>query len=141
MYAPARLLSLRTALIALALLLVMSVAYAFAAANVVPETGAGDGSGVISGYTVTNVDYIVTSAADTNPSTIETVTFSLADTVEAPINFAVGTPRDVQISLVAGATSFYACTVSGASSPWSVSCPVGGATVLAANQLRVIAVE
>ena len=46
-----------------ALLAVMTVlilagaAYAFAAANTVPATKAGDGLGVISGYTVTNVVY------------------------------------------------------------------------------------
>ena len=48
--------------------------YAFAAANTVPATKAGDGSGVISGYTITNVKY---NLDGTTPSNIASVTFTL----------------------------------------------------------------
>ena len=138
MYATARLVNFRTLLSAIALLLVMSVAYAFAAANVVPATGAGDGSGAISGYTVANIDYLVTDGGNTDPSTIDRVTFDLSDT---PDGITVGQPRDVKISLVNGSVTYYNCTISGAG-PWAGSCPItGGASVLAANELRIIAVE
>lgn len=134
MYATTRLVNTRTLLSALALLLVMSVAYAFAATNVVPTSGAGDGAGAISGYTVSDIDYLLTDGTNTDPSTIDRVTFTLADTADG---ITVGQPRDVQISLVNGG-SFYSCTATG----WSVSCPVtGGVLVTAANELRVIAAE
>jgi hypothetical protein len=134
MYATARLVNARTLLSALALLLVMSVAYAFAATNVVPTSGAGDGAGAISGYTVSDIDYLLTDGTNTDPSTIDRVTFTLADTADG---ITVGQPRDVQVSLVNGG-AFYSCTTTG----WSVSCPVtGGVLVTAANELRVIAAE
>lgn len=138
MYVAARFLSPRTTLAAIGLLLVMSVAYAFAAANVVPTSGAGDGSGAISGYTVANIDYLVTDGGNSDPSTIDRVTFDLSDTADG---ITVGQPRDVTISLVSGGTTYYACTITG-SGPWAASCPVtGGASVLLADELRVIAVE
>jgi len=138
MYAAHRLINRRTFIAALVLLLIMSVAYAFAAANVVPTSGAGDGAGAISGYTITGIDYLVTDGGNTDPSTIDRVTFSLADTADG---ITVGQPRDVQISLTAGATAFSSCSLTGVG-PWSASCPItGGASVLAADELRVIAVE
>ena len=40
--------------------------YAYTAANVVPASKAGDGAGAITGYTITNVDYVLNG---TNPRT------------------------------------------------------------------------
>ena len=45
-------------------------AYAFAAANTVPATKAGDGLGVVSGYTVTSVAYTLNA---TTPNTLDSV--------------------------------------------------------------------
>lgn len=49
--------TLKTLVILLAILVLSGVAYAFAAANTVPSTYAGDGKGTISGYEVGNVVY------------------------------------------------------------------------------------
>lgn len=106
-------------------LILAAVTFAYAAANTVPGSGAGDGSGAISGYTVSNVHYVLST---TDPSVIDQVTFSLAG---AP------TPTTVKIQLVTGG-SWYSCTESGGT--WT--CNVGGAvTVLAADNLRVVAAQ
>jgi hypothetical protein len=96
--------------------------YAFAAANTVPATFAGDGVGTISGYTITNVVYHLNG---TNPANIDSVSFTLNNAATS-----------VQIKLVQSGTTYYTCTVSGGT---SVSCLTAGATVTAANELRVIA--
>jgi len=60
-------------------------AYGFAAANTVPDTMAGDGTGAISGYTVSAVTYVV----ETDASKLDYVTFNLdaaATTVKAKID-------------------------------------------------------
>jgi hypothetical protein len=112
-----------------ALLAVMTVmiiagaAYAFAAANTVPATKAGDGLGVISGYTVTNVQYTLNG---TDPSTLDSVSFDLG-----------AAATQVQVQLVATTGSFYACTEVGATTVWT--CDTTGFAIVTADQLRVIA--
>ena len=51
--------------------------YAFTASNSVPETKAGDGAGVVSGYQVTSVHYVLDG---TDPTKANSVTFSLDST-------------------------------------------------------------
>ena len=68
-------------------------AYAYTAANTVPETRAGDGAGTVSGYTVSAVDYVL--AAD--PTLVDRVTFTLdaaASTVKAKLEAASTTYTD-----------------------------------------------
>jgi hypothetical protein len=97
--------------------------YAFAAANTVPDTYAGDGQGTISGYAVSAIHYTLDA---TDPSKINTVDFALDHAATL-----------VKVKLVLAGTTYYGCTITGGT---SVSCPIGGAvTVLDANQLRVIA--
>ena len=107
--------------------LILTVAtFAFAAANVMPATSsAGDGTTVISGYTVTNVNYILDA---TDPGLINTVTFTISPV--PPV-----TTGDVKIQLN---TTWITCDFS--ASP--VSCPVGGAvTAEDAVSLRVVAAD
>lgn len=107
-------------------LILAAVTFAYAAANTVPGSGAGDGSGAISGYTVSNVHYVLDT---TNPSVISQVTFTLAGAT---------TPTSVKIQLVSTGGSWYSCTESAGT--WT--CNVGGAvTVLAADSLRVVAAQ
>jgi hypothetical protein len=101
-----------------------SVTNAFAAANTVPTSYAGDGANTISGYTVANVHYNLNAA---NPQNIDSVTFT--------VNAAIPAGSTVQIKLVAASTTFYSCTVTGGT---SVSCTTTGATVTPADELRVI---
>jgi len=104
----------------LALILAASIS-GFAAANTVPDTYAGDGSGTISGYAITNVVYNL--GAD--PSTIDGVDFTL----NAPAS-------QVHITLNGG--SWTSCGASGAGN--AVSCTIS-LSVLAANSLRVVAAD
>ncbi len=113
--------SSRVLLVTLLLFILAGASYAFAASNTVPASFAGDGSSTISGYTVTNVHYVL---AD-NPANIGSVTFTLSSPAS-----------DVRISL--DGTNFVTCANS-SGSDWS--CSVTGITVLSAANLRVIAVQ
>lgn len=109
-------------LIALVAFVFAGVATAFAAANTVPDTYAGDGSGTISGYTVSNIQYNLNA---TNPGNIDSVSFTLdaaASTVRIQLN---------------GAT-WYSCSNTGGNN-WS--CTTTGETVLNATALRVVATQ
>ena len=109
--------------------LLVAVSFAYAAANIVPETGAGDGGETISGYTVGNVQYVL----DTDdPSKIDSVAFTLTPTSGAPA------PTTVKVKLVETSSTWYNCTFT--TPTWS--CTIGGAvTVLAADELRVVAAQ
>lgn len=114
--------------VVLFLVLVLSMAtYAYAAANSLTESGAGDGTQAISGYTVSNIHYVLDS---TNPSNISAVTFSLAPTAGAG-------PATSVVAQVAPSTAWSTCTLT--SGTWS--CPLTGVTALAASNLRVVAAQ
>lgn len=100
-----------------------TVATAFAASNTVPATSAGEGTGSISGYTVTNVQYHLNT---TTPSNIDSVSFTLSA--------SAGT---VAIELLPSTTG-YSCTNTGGNN-WSCSTTSPQATVAPATQLDVIA--
>jgi hypothetical protein len=123
-----RILRVRYLTIALLLLTVAASAYAFAAANVVPESGAGDGEETISGYTVTDVTYVLNSS---NPANIDTVKFDIEPTAGA------SAPVTVKVQLVTGG-SWFGCSVATAPQ-WS--CSISGVTALQANNLRVVAAQ
>jgi len=110
-----------------ALVLVLAGAtYAFAAANTVPPSKAGDGSGAISGYAVSTIHYNLNA---TNPGTIDSVTFTL--------NSAPATGSTIKIKLVAAGTTWYTCT----NTTTSVTCNNGttlGASVTSADSLEVV---
>lgn len=115
----------RTFKVLLAVMTVMilaGAAYAFAAANTVPTTKAGDGSGAISGYTISNVVYNLNT---TDPSTIDSVNFDLSAAAVT-----------AKIKLVTAGSTWYDCTVVTGNS-WT--CDTTGVTVVSIDQLRVIA--
>lgn len=101
-----------------------TAAFAFAAANTVPATTSGDGSGAITGYTITGVSYVLNA---TNPGNIDSVTFTINPTAAAT----------VKIQLVASGT-WYGCTVGAGG---AVTCTTAGAPVLTATNLRVVATQ
>ena len=112
----------RLALVALLALIVAASAYAFTASNTVPASAAGDGSGVISGYTVTAVAYVLA----TDPSNIDKVTFTIAP----------ATASQVKAKVVSGSTTYTNCT----NTAGAVTCDFSpDVSVLSADQLRVIA--
>ncbi len=99
-------------------------AYAYTASNTVGATQAGDGSGAITGFVVSSVKYNLNAS---NPSNIDSVTFSLDSTP------AVGSTLKSQL---APAGSWYTCT----NVATAVTCVVTSpqATVAAATNLRVV---
>ncbi len=114
--------SIRVLLVVALMFILAGATYAFAAANTVPDSFAGDGSGAVSGYTVSNIHYVLAA----NPANIASVTFTLDSAA-----------TDVRVSF--DGTTFHSCTVTGGT---SCSCAVTGTvTVLSASNLRVIAVQ
>jgi hypothetical protein len=99
-----------------------SVATAYAATNSVPNSKAGDGSGTISGYTVSAIHYVLNST----PTTIDSVTFTLNS---APVSGST-----IKIKLVSAGTTWYTCT----NTTTAVTCTTTGATVLSADSLQVV---
>jgi len=115
----------RTFKVLLAVMTVMilaGAAYAFAAANTVPATKAGDGSGAISGYTISNIAYNLNA---TDPSTIDSIDFALSAAAVT-----------AKIKLVAAGSTWYDCTNTSGNT-WN--CDTTGVTVVSIDQLRVIA--
>ena len=103
-----------------------TAAFAFAATNTVPGSHAGEGAGTVSGYNVTNVVYNLNA---TNASNIDSVTFTLD---------AAATTVSVRLVTTG---SYYACASTNAPTNTNWSCTTTGATVAAADELRVIASE
>mgnify|MGYP001578824857 CR=1 FL=1 len=107
--------------VVLVVLVLATSAYAFAATNTVPASRAGEGSGAISGYTVSNIVYTFDTA---NPSNLTNVAFSL--------DAAAAT---VKVSLTAAGTLQTCTNPSGTN--WT--CTLTGVTVTSASSLRVVA--
>lgn len=114
--------NLKVLFVVIAIVAISVTAYAFAAANTVPATKAGDGLGVVSGYTVTAVAYTLNG---TDPSTLDSVSFDVG-----------AAATTVKVQLVATTGSWYDCTL-GSGTTWS--CDTTGLTVSSIDQLRVIA--
>ena len=120
-----RLKTIKWFLLIIGILILTTAAYALAGANIVPVSKAGDGSGVISGYTVSAIHYILNAV----PTTIDSVTFTL-DT--APVSGST-----MKIKLVSAGSTWYSCT----NVTTSVSCVTTGASVTSANELRVVVAD
>jgi len=111
----------------LAVLIIAGSAYAFAAANTVPDSNAGYGTSTVSGYEISDIVYGYNTSA---PTTLDDITFTIASAVGGNTT----DKPEVQISTTAGvAAADFAgstCVVTGASSPWSATCTFKvGATV------------
>jgi len=118
--------TLKLASITLIVIILSMAIYAFAAANVVPASSAGDGSGAISGYTISAIHYNLNNA---NPGDIDSVTFTLS---AAP---AAGST--IKISL--DGANWYTCTNAGVAVTCNTTAPQ--ATVLLATNLRVVVAQ
>jgi len=99
--------------------------YAYAATNTVPGSTAGAGSGVISGYTVSNVAYTLNT---TTPTNLDQVAFTIAPIATSTVK--------VQL---APAGSWYSCSNTAGSVTCNTTSPQ--ATAAAATQLTVVAAQ
>ncbi|MDP2964717.1 MAG: hypothetical protein Q8N39_01615 [Pelolinea sp.] len=121
--------NLRWVAVLIAILIMATAAYDFADVNIVQIRKAGDGSGAISGYTVSNIHYVLNG---TNPFTIDSVTFTL-DT--APVSGGT-----IKIKPVNAGSTWYSCTNTGV----NVTCNNGStlnAPVNTANSLEVVVAQ
>lgn len=105
-------------------LLIAGSAYGYAATNTVPDSKAGDGAGTVSGYTVSNIVYVLET---TDSSKMDKVTFTLDATADT-----------VKVQLVSGGT-WYTADNGGTGNDWTVDPAAGTLTVEAVNTLRVVA--
>jgi hypothetical protein len=98
--------------------------YAFTAANTVPDSKAGDGTGAVTGYVLSSVHYNLNA---TTPTNVDSVTFALDS---APV---AGSTIRAQIN----AGSWFTCTNTGV----NVTCNTPAATVAATTSLRVVVAD
>ena len=97
----------RILLVAVVAAAVAGGAYAFTAANTVPATTAGSGSGAVTGYTITNIHYSLNS---TTPNNIDSLTF----TINPAIPSASSGKVIVQATLTTGGPNNYTCSTDSA---------------------------
>ena len=114
--------TLKVLFVLFAVLAISVAAYAFAASNTVPDTKAGDGTGAVSGYTVTGVAYTLNAPT---PPTLDMVSFDVG-----------AAATQVKVQLVATTGTWYTCTLD-TGTVWE--CDTTGLTVSTIDQLRVIA--
>ena len=115
----------RTLIVALLALSIGTGVYAYAAANTVPGSDAGSGSGTISGYTISSIAYTLDL---TTPTNLNQVAFTIAPT----------NATTVKVQLAAAGT-WYSCTNSAGSVTCATTSPQ--ATALGATQLTVVAAQ
>ena len=89
--------------VAIAAMAIAGGAYAFTAANTVPSTTAGAGSGAVSGYTVTALHYTLNAASPTN---IDSLTFTISPVVPSTSTGKVV----IQAALSTGGPTNYTCS-------------------------------
>jgi hypothetical protein len=109
-------------------------AYAFTAANTVPASKAGAGSGAVSGYTITNLHYNLNAAA---PGNIDSLTFTISPVVPSTSTGKV----IVQATLSSGGPFTYTCATdtTGATATCATSSP--SLTISLLNGITVVAAE
>ena len=126
----AKLLQPKTLTIFLLLAIIAVVIYGFAAANVVPESGAGDGTGAVSGYTVANIEYTLLAA---DPTKVDLVEFDVTATAGADA------ATDVRITVDAG-TTWITCT--NVTTHWTCDFGAGSEpSVTAISNMQVVATQ
>lgn len=111
------------------LLILAAIIFAFAAANVVPESGAGDGSNTISGYTITNITYTLDA---TDPSEVDVVAMDVGPTAGA------AAATDVRVT-IDGGTNWITCA-GPSGTTWTCTF-ASGVTVVSLSLLQVVAVQ
>ncbi len=122
--------NLKVLLIAVIVIAIGGSAYAFAAANTVPDTTAGSGASTVSGYTVSNVVYDLDA---TDPTIVDAITFSISPDAGSEKAVAVFVQTDP-------AGSWTSCTlVDGTLPAVDVTCTFGALALQDVTDLNVVA--
>src|ERR1700729_439286 len=106
-------------------------AYAFTASNTVPATTAGAGAGAVSGYTITNIHYVLDA---TTPADIDSLTFTISPAVPS----ASGGTVTIAAALSTGGPTNYVCSPNVAGT--TVTCATTTPTQLTTTLLTGITV-
>jgi hypothetical protein len=119
-------------LLAFAAITLFSVGGAtFTAGNTVPVNSAGEGSGAISGYTITAIAYALNA---TDRSNVDTVTF----TATANNGSTAGALSSIFVEVDAGTNEWYTCTRAGGVAPaHNITCTTTAANATSNVQLLV----
>jgi hypothetical protein len=122
--------NIKVILIVLAALVVAGSAYAFAAANVVPDTAAGYAASTVSGYTVSNIVYDLDA---TDPTMVDAIKFNIAPTSGSVVAALV------KVQTATGGT-WTNCTLTAGTAPsMSATCTYGTLAVADITALNVVA--
>ncbi|MGB8213416.1 MAG: hypothetical protein WCE68_07635 [Anaerolineales bacterium] len=122
--------NIKVLLVFVAILALAGAAYGFAAANTVPTTAAGYTAKVVSGYTVSNIQYNLTSG---DPTTVDTITFGIAPTTD-------GDPAPVTVYLQTALSGpWTTCVVTTTTSSTVVCTPTISPTVAGVTALNIVA--
>jgi hypothetical protein len=121
---------LRVVAIALVTVVAGSIGYAFAASNTGLSGAGGDGAGLISGYTVSDISYSLDSS---DPTRLDAVNFA--------IDGGAATPS-VVVKLVSDSDDWHPCVVSNAEVPARATCALDGLVAVAdVDEVRVVAAQ
>ena len=112
-------------LVVLVLIIIAAAAYAFAAANVVPDSNAGYAASVVGGYTVSGITYDLDPV---DPTLLNNIIFTIAPT-------AGGGPAVTVKIQTANLGAWTTCPVAAG----VATCNVGGIPVLGVTALNVVA--
>ncbi|MFZ5882044.1 MAG: hypothetical protein ACOY0R_21950 [Chloroflexota bacterium] len=117
-------------LVVLVVIVVAASAYAFAAANTVPDSAAGYKANTVPGYTVTNIVYDLDA---TDPTLVDLITFDISPT-----------SGDVVAAIVkvqtAAAGSWTNCTLAAGTPPaMEVTCTYGALELEDVTALNIVA--
>ncbi len=110
-----------TAVLCVIIGVIFSLTYAHASQSIELDQR-GEGTGRVSGITVTNIKYRLSSI---DPSRVDAVTFDVADF-----------QGNISVKLVSSSNNFYSCILQ-SGSRWL--CPVDGVNVASIDAVRVVA--
>ena len=117
-------------LFVLAVLVIGGSAYAFAAANTVPDSAGGYKASVVSGYTVTNIVYDLDAA---DPTIVDAITFDIspsAGSAEAVV---------VKVQTASGGAWTNCTLVAGVAPAKSATCTYGALLLEDVTALNIVA--
>ena len=116
-------------LFVLAVLVIAGSAYAFAAANTVPDSAAGYKASVVSGYTVSNIVY---DLDDADPTTVDAITFDITPTS--------GSAAAVLVKIQTETSGTWTdCSLSGTGPGMAATCTFGALMLEDVTALNVVA--
>jgi len=121
----------KTLAVSILILILAVAAFGYAAANTVAQSGAGDGTGVVGGYSIGTITYELNGA---NPAVIDAISFTVS-----PIDPLTPAATQVRISLDSGSTWVPELDCDGTATPVWTCTFTTPPTVLSVTNLQIVA--